>query len=201
MATTRTGSLLLTAALLLGIGLSSTLIGGTAGPQDGTGANEVGFISLSKVLNAHKGLMAAEQQINEFRKKGLEELTRIKEEIEKLKSEMAIFSRESKEYMDAQSAIERKELQAKQKERDLLRERDDMLGQAFRNAYADIERAVQDYAREQGLKGVFSSNLSINEVQTSRPDDLLKWVSMVDVVWHDDRLDISNAIITIINGS
>ena len=103
--------------------------------------------------------------------------------------------------MEGQSAIELKELQAKQSEREIIRERDILLGQAFRTAYGDIERAVEEYARSRGLKAVLSTNLRIDEVQTSRPDDLLKWVSMVDVVWHDDRLDISDAIITIINGS
>ena len=200
MVMTRTGPLLLAAALLIAVALSSSLIGGTTGPQQKP-AGEMAFISLSKVINAHKGLMAAEKEISEFTKKGGTDLKRLKEEIESLKNEISIFSPNSKEYVDGQSAIEMKELQAKQAERDILRERDILLGQAFRKAYGDIERAVEEYSRARGLKAVLSTNLRIDEVQTSRPDDLLKWVSMVDVVWHDDRLDISDAIITIINGS
>ena len=200
MITTRTGSLLLTAALLFAVALSSSLVGGTAGPQVNP-AGETAFISLSKVINAHKGLMGAEKEIGDFTKKGGADLTMLKQEIETLKNEISIFSPNSKEHMEGQSTIEMKELQAKQTEREILRERDILLGQAFRKAYGDIERAVEEYSRVRGLKAVLSTNLRIDEVQTSRPDDLLKWVSMVDVVWHDDRLDISDAIITIINGS
>ena len=48
---------------------------------------------------------------------------------------------------------------------------------------------------------VYSAPFSVDRVKTNDPGDILKWLSEADVVWANDALDITGAVITIVNGS
>ena len=142
-----------------------------------------------------------ELQITEFLKSGEAEVIGAREEIEKLKDAIMLYTEFSKEYVEQENKIESRELALKHLQKALLLERDAKVGRALRQAYSDIEKAVAEYARVQQLSAVMSYTPAIDQLKTDRPEDILKWVSMVDTVWHDDRLDISDAVITIINGN
>jgi Skp family chaperone for outer membrane proteins len=191
------GQILLALSLIFAILLSDRLVGS---PQDDAVPGKVGFIDLSKVLNTHKGLREVEQQVNEFLKNGEAEVAKARDEIEKLKDSIMLYTQFSKEYVEQENEIETQELALKHLQKSIVLERDAKVGQALRQAYSDIEKAVAEYADAQQLAGVISFSPDIDQLKTDRPEDILKWVSMVDTVWHDDRLDISDAVITIING-
>jgi Skp family chaperone for outer membrane proteins len=195
----RSNGLLLLVALV-GACLAGQLMGGP-GAEDETGARKIAFLDLSKVLSAHKGLLKSEQEINDFLKNGELEVNASEEEIRKLESELMVYSEGSTEYQEGMNTVELKQLALKQRKRALILERDVTVSKNLKQAYQDIENAVMEYSAMHELDGVFSFTQGIEGLKTNRPEDILKWVSMVEVVWHDDRLDISDAIITIINGS
>ena len=197
MITMRLGHVLLALALVFAIIFSDRLVGSAQDEAAGT----VGFIDLSKVLNSHDGLREVESQINELLKSGETEVAKAQEGINQLKDALMVYTPFSKEYIEQENKIELRDLELKQMKKALVMERDVKVGQALKQAYSDIERAVEEYARMNGFSAVLSFPPGIDQLNTDRPEDILKWVSMVDSVWHDDRLDISDAIITIVNGS
>lgn len=200
MTSTKVGYLILLAALLFAASFSTGLIGNTS-PQEGEKAYTFACINLPTVLYSHKGLAAAETEITEFLKNGEEELNRAKKELQNLKSQSIVYSEGSEEARKLNNDVELKELSIKQTQRDILLERDARYTKALMDAYKDIEKAVGQYAKERGLMAVFDTSPGVEEMQSKRPEDLFRWFSQVNVVWSDDQLDISDAIITIINGS
>jgi hypothetical protein len=191
---------LLLLVVLLGACLAGQLAG-EPGNDENAGARKVAFLNLSTVLSAHKGLLKSEQEINEFLKNGELEVNAAEDEIRKLESELMVYAEGSAEYQDGMNKVELKQLALKQRKRTLILERDTTVSRNLKQAYLDIEEAVHEYAVANSLDAVFSFTPGIEGLKTNRPEDILKWVSMVEVVWHDDRLDISDAIINIINGS
>lgn len=200
MTSTKAGYLFLVAALLIAASFSTGLIGNTP-PQDGDDTYTFACINLSKVLYSHKGLAATEAEITEFLKNGEEELNRAQKELQNLRSQSIVYSEGSEEARKLKNDVELKELSIKQHQRDILLERDARSTGALVEAYKDIEKAVREYAKERGLKAVFDTSRRIEEMQSKRPEDFFRWFQAVNVAWSDDQLDISDAIITIINGS
>lgn len=196
----KTANLLFGAFLLLALCFTGLGVGGP-GADETSGSRAIAFIDLSKVLSAHKGLLQVEMEINELLKNGEAELARTEEEMKKIEGELMVYSTESTEYLEGKNETERLELALNQKKRALIMERDSRLSEHLKKAYDEIEKAVAEYARAQGLEAVFASTQNIDQVNTNRPEEILKWVSMVEAIWHDERLDISDAIITILNGS
>ena len=80
-------------------------------------------------------------------------------------------------------------------------ERNDRMSLAMKSAYSKIREGISQYAAEKGIKAVYTLKVSLDDFDAAHPDDWLQWGTLVNVFWHDDRLDISDAIITIINGS
>ena len=199
MSMNRTGNLVAVAAVLCALLLADTLRGGTGAEEDVRA--RTAFIDVNKVLSAHKGLRAVEEKIAQLQKAGQEELNGLKDEIDNLKNEISLFKPDSKEYWQGKCDLDRKQLAAKQREQEIILERDRMFTEALRQAYKDIEAAVRKYAKEKQLEAVFAGNVALDQLDTRRPEELLRWLSTVDVVWHDDRLDISDAVINIMNGT
>lgn len=171
---------------------------------DAEGSGDVGsiaFLDLSKVINSNKKLLAAKQEINEFLKRGEAELKTLQQEMEELANGLMVYSQESPEYIEGQNELERKELGLKQQKRTLLIESDDRMGLSIKQAYQEIEKAVAEYAEVHDLDAVFTYKQGIEELQSNRYEDIMSWMSMVEVVWKQDRLDITDAIITIVNGN
>ena len=200
MMSAKAGNILIAAALFIVLLFSSTLIGETGG-EEGSAAVEFAFINLSKVLSAHKGLLNVEEEVKGWVAESEKELARDQEAIDNLKNEIEMYSKSSEEYQKRGNEIEKMDLALTQKRRSFIMTRDDKLSRALKEAYQDIERAVRDYAPAKGIKAVLPRGGDIAAIKTNRPDDVLKWISLVEVVWSDDHLDISDAIITIVNGS
>ena len=177
--------------------------GWTGGTQaeEGTGSKNFALINLSKVFNAHKGLAAADSEMNQFLRESEEELNREQKEFENLNNQLMVYSKGSEEHRKLSNEIKLKELTINLKKHDIVYERDVRMSQAMKKVVADVHKAVREYSREKGFTAVFVTSPGIDEVKSNRPEDVFQWLNLVNVFWSDDQLDISNAIITIINGS
>ncbi len=193
-------NLFFTAVLVVAVVFSNSLIGETGASGKMTG-EKIATIDISRILSSSKKLKSAEDEIKEFLKNGEEDLALFEKEIMDLKNEMIGYAVESREYQNGKNAIEQKELVFEQKKRNLVRECDSRSSRALKQVYADLEQAVEAYSREHGIELVMTCSVGIDRLRSERPNDFLNWVSLVHVVWNDDHLDISDAVITIINGS
>jgi len=183
----------LAAAVFSGAG-----IGGGA-PQQGVAA--VAVIDLSRTLSDHKGLADQQAALEQKARTSQETLDSMRAELEQLRGELFVYTRGSKEYRSKDFEIERKKLSFEQKGRELQFALEAEKAAILKAACLEVEKTASRYANDNGLDLVLSAPFSVSQVQTNDPNDLLKWLTEVNVIWANDALDITDAVITIVNGS
>jgi Skp family chaperone for outer membrane proteins len=187
---------LISAALAAAV-FSGAGIGGGA-PQQGVAA--VAVIDLSKALSEHQGLADQQAELEQKARSSQDELDGMRAELEQLRGELFVYTRGSPDYRAKEFEIERKKLEFEQKGRNLQYGLDKEKADILKAACLDVEKTASLYANDHGLDLVLSAPFSIEQVQTADPNDILKWLTEVNVIWSSDALDITDAVITIVNG-
>jgi len=159
------------------------------------------FIDLSKVLRNHEEIRQLQRDFNVLRDRIEAEIDLELKEIENLKEEIMVFAPNSDEFLQKTDEIERKELGINQKKRTIVVKHNNNLIEQLKDSYKAIEKAVKEYAATHGIKSVFTYSYNIDLVDFERAEDVLEWFSTVDVVCHDGDNDITDAVISIVNGS
>jgi hypothetical protein len=111
-----------------------------------------------------------------------------------------VYSANSDEYLKKIDEIERKELGINQKKRTIVVKHNNNLIEQLKDSFRAIEDAVKKYAAMRDIKTVFTFNDDIDRVNFEKPEDVLDWITNVDVLCHDDERDITDAVIDIVNG-
>jgi len=183
----------LTAAVFSGVG-----IGGGA-PQQGVAA--VAVIDLSRALSEHKGLVDRQTELEQKARASQEELDTLRAGLEQLRGELFVYTRGSPDYRAKEFEIERKKLSFDQRGRELQYMLDAAKADILKAACLEVEKTASLYANDNGLDLVLSAPFSVSQVETADPNDILKWLTEANVIWANDALDITDAVITITNGS
>jgi len=189
--------------ILLSIALAAAgFVGaGFGGGSPQAQAQKIAYVDVSRVLSTHRGLAAEQEELELSARDSQTILDGRREELEKLRAELMVYSRGSKEYVAKEFEIERKKLEFELQGRQMQYELDQRKADALLKACTEIEKALIRYSKEFGIDVILSAPFSVSKVRTNDPNDILKWLSDVDVVWADDALDITEVVITIVNGS
>lgn len=190
---------LLLCTALVSAGAAGLMMGGQA--PERASSPKIVTINIMKVLNSHKGLAAKNDEVKQMAIEKQAEIDVMKGEIDKLLDEMSMYARGSHEYVTRDYEVERRRLAFEQNmklmQRDLSREQNE----AVKAAIIDVENAIAAYSAENGIEVVLTTPYSIEELKESDPSRIVKWLDAVHVLWSHDALDISDTVITIVNGS
>ncbi len=198
MLTSRAINVLLLIAVLLVAGLAGAGFGSNPAPA---AAGYAATIDLQRVLAAYKGLAGQQEEVELMARGSQERLDTLQSELDQLRGQMMVYAKGSKEHLDKTWEIERKKLEIEQMAQELRYALDKRKAEILQGALADIEEKVGKYAFEHGIDMVTATPFPVSKVKTANPQDILKWLGEVDIVWSNDALDITDAVITIVNGS
>lgn len=167
---------------------------------EGDSANgKIAFIDLPKVLRNHQQIIQMQRDFNVLKNKIEGEIDLELKEIEKLREEMMVYTSNSDEYLGKMDEIERKELGINQKKRTIVIKHNNNLIEQLKDSYKAIDKAVKGYVAQRGIKTVFTYDYEIDLARFETPEDVLDWVTKVDILCHDEERDITDAIIKIVN--
>lgn len=197
MSFSKLSSVVLMCAALLAAGFAGAGFGGPVPVRAGLSA----IVDFSRVLSEHQGMDARQSELEKLARESQDKLDGLRQELDQLRGELMVYAKGSKEAFEKEAALERKKLEFEISGNRLQFELDSRKAEILQNACAEVEEAVGKYCREHGIDMVYAAPYSVRKVKSSVPTDYLKWLSEVDVVWADDSLDITDAIITIVNGS
>ena len=152
---------------------------------------------LSAELDRHNRLyyLEAQPEVSDA------DYDRLMNELEQMRDGLVVYNQGSKERIQKEQEIERKRLEFEQQGRLLQMDLDMKKTKILQEAVAEIEATVGRYSEDKGLDVVLAAPFSISKVSAKDPTDVLKWLNEADVVWSNDALDITDAILTIVNGS
>jgi len=180
-----------------GFGRPTAGFGGPAPERAGLSAT----VDFSRALSEHQGMDANQAELEKIARESQDKLDGMRQELDQLRGELMVYAKGSREAFNKEAALERKKLEFDIAGRNLQFELESRKAEILKAACAEVEDAVGKYCREHGIDIVYAAPYSVQKVKSSDPTDFLKWLSEVDVVWADDSLDITDAIITIVNGS
>lgn len=193
----KVSSVVLICAALIAAGFAGAGFGGPTPERAGLAAT----VDFSRVLSEHQGMDANQAELEKIARDSQDKLDAMRQELDQLRGELMVYAKGSREAFEKEAALERKKLEFDVSGRRLQFELDSRKAEILQAACAEVESAVGKYCREHGIDIVYAAPYSVQKVKSSDPTDFLKWLSEVDVVWADDSLDITDAIITIVNGS
>ncbi len=193
----KVSSVLFICAALLAAGFAGAGFGHPAPARTGLSAT----VDFSRVLSEHQGMDAMQAELETIARESQDKLDGMREALDQLRGELMVYAKGSKDALKKEADLERKKLEFDIAGRNLQFELDNRKAEILQAACGEVEEAVGKYCREHGIDIVFAAPYSVRKVKSSDPTDFLKWLSEVDVVWADDSLDITDAIITIVNGS
>lgn len=205
MHSTRTLALTMVAIAILAGGFAGALFGGGAPPAASTAAvqltSTIGIVDFSRILNEHKGLAADQSELEQQARQSQEKLDRLLSEIKQMNDGLVVYNQGSKEHTMKKQEIERKRLEFEQQGYLLQTDLELSKAKILQEVVAEIEGTVGRYAEDKGLEVVLAAPFSITNINAKEPKDVLQWLNEADVVWNNDALDITDAILTIVNGS
>ncbi len=170
------------------------------GEAPGLRRGAIGVVDLSRVLREHKGVAASLSGLEQNARKSQEELDGLKTEIEQLSMELVVYAKGSPEYVKKEFELERKSLAFKQRGYELQYALDSSKAEVLGSACRGIRDAVAAYAEQHGLDAVQAIPADIPDLR-SDPLGVLKWIDGTGLIWCNDELDITDAVITIVNGT
>jgi|GEM_PF-2672175 len=184
-------------AALIAAGFAGSGIGQPRPESAGLSAT----VDFSRVLSEHQGMDANQAELEKIARESQDKLDGMRQELDQLRGELMVYAKGSREAFEKEAALERKKLEFDISGNRLQFELDSRKAEILKAACAEVEDAVGKYCREHGIDVVHAAPFSVQKVKSNDPTDFLKWLSEVDVVWADESLDITDAIITIVNGS
>jgi len=193
-------SILFASALFFAASLAGGLVG-QSDPGADVNTGGIAVINMDKVLNEYAGYRSAKEEVLVVFKESQQKVADFAKEMDKMANELMIYSPNSREYLGLRNKIDLKKLEFKQLKQQLIMQNDDLDSQALIDAYGVITKAIGDYSSRKGLKCILSNNLNKDQFKNARYNEITNMIYLTTVVWSDDQLDISDAIITIINGS
>ncbi|MHC4941590.1 MAG: OmpH family outer membrane protein [Planctomycetota bacterium] len=195
----KTGSLFIIAGLIPAFCLMSALGGG----QDSKDAvkKNIAYLDFSKAVTSHKGFQKVYKEWEETLKEAELKFSKVEEEVKQIETEIMVYSESSKEYQKARDKMERKQLFMQQEKRALYIDRSLQLNQELRKAYDRVMEKVNEYALTRDLDAVLSLTHDVKDLKPDQPDDFMKWIAAIDVVWYEKDLDITEAIIDLVNST
>ncbi len=162
---------------------------------------KIACLDIMKVLNEHNGLKEENDKLKQLALDKQGDLDVMKAEIDKILDEMSMYARGSVEYTAREYEVERKKLHLEQQMKLMQRQLSSTRDDAVKAAILDVEKAIDAYSRANGIDVVITTPYSVEDLKKSDPGQIVKWLDTVHVLWCHDSLDISDAVITIVNGS
>jgi Skp family chaperone for outer membrane proteins len=193
----KAGNLSLITGMLLAFCLMSALDGG----QDARNSERknIAYLDFSKAVTSHNGFKQLYKKWEETLKEAELRFSKVEEEVKQIETEIMVYSESSKEYQKARDEMERKTLFMQQEKRALYIDRTLQLNQELRKAYDRVMDKVNEYALTRDLDAVLSLTHDVEDLKPDQPDDFLKWIAATDVVWYEKDLDITEAVIDLVN--
>jgi len=159
---------------------------------------KVAVVDLFRVLAEAKPFVAEQDEIRRWIE--AEKRTNLdvkKGEIAAKEAELEVFDRASPEYRKLANQLDFDKLGFEHEFQRLERERVRRITDSQRRAFAEATRVVADYAKSQGVTLVLQ--LRTGELRGEAQSELTSEMYLRDVLYHDASLDITSAVLRILD--
>lgn len=184
-------------AIVFGLLAASVLAPESAPAQEGSAApHKVAVVDVARILKDHPGIKAQVQKVENDLKAYDEHLTAKREELKQAVELLKTFNVDSPEYRAQEEKIARSEstlrLEMNRKRKDLV----DAEAKIYYDNYKLISETVRQIAEYNHIDLVLRFNGE--EMDLDKQESVIRGV-MKNIVYRSDRLDMTDAVINVLN--
>ncbi len=186
---------------LVGLGLLVTGLGMGLGQQETRppASTSIRFVDLNLVLDAMNGKGQRIQEIEQTIAQLRDRFEKQEKALDLLRADLQASTPGSKEYLDLKDQFEQEEIRLRQ-----IRDRSQMTlskmeANALVDSYKDIRQAIEDYRDQNEIAGVFIIDKGPLPLDFTDRIQVGQFVNLRPVVAWDPALDITQAIIKMLN--
>jgi len=158
---------------------------------------KIGFANIKRIIDDYERTKTIEVEIDDYRRGKTDEIEKKRKRLKELRDDMKMLNPDSRMYFEKVKLARRMEMEIKLAEDELKVDLQYRLLRATKEIYEDITNQIKEYAQKNGFHVIFK--VEKGKIESESKGELILKINSRGVLYYDKSLDVSDAIIKILN--